>query len=156
MRVHWNSVYGGSKSKCDEQIVGKRAKNTAHQDIGSFLACRAYAQGNHLCPGSKRDDGCSDGPLTNPNDLGQAKSPFHDGWTSHSHGSQTTKGQQDRLPMQTRVRVLLLLTIIIIIVVVCFRLCHTLDRLPICPKEEKSVADKHGQEENPCELSDDT
>src|SRR5258708_31615944 len=129
MEIHRKSMDSGSKSKCDEQIVGEGAKDTTHQDIRSFLAGRTHTQGNHLCPGSKRDDGCSDGSLTEPNDLSEPKSTFHDGRTSHCHCRQTTEGQQDRLPMHTRARMPLLVAIIVR--VVCFRLRHALHRLSI-------------------------
>src|SRR5258708_28740859 len=144
MGVHRNSVNGGCQSKCNEEIVGEGAKDTTHQDIGSFLAGCAHPQGNHLCPGSKRDDGCPNGSLTEPNDLSEPKSTFHDGRTSHSHCHQTTEGQQNQFPMQMRARLRFLVT------VVCFRLCHTLNRLPVCPKEENGVADKHDQQEDSC------
>ncbi len=134
----------------DEQIVDKGAQDPADQDIGSLLAGRTHPQGNHLCSGSKRDDGCPDGSLTNPNNLSESKSTFYNSWTSHRHCCQTTKGQQDRFPMQARARMLLLVTIIVVV----FRLYQTLDRLPVCPKEEYGVADKHEQQENPFELGD--
>src|SRR5947209_17333472 len=135
MVVHRKSENVGCKSKCDEYIVGEGDYDTTHQDIRLFLAGCTHPQSNHLCPCSKRDDGCSNGSLTEPNDLGEPKSTFHDGWTSHCHCRQTTKGQQDRFPMQMRARGPLLVAIIVIIVIVVrFRLRHALHRLSICPK----------------------
>src|SRR5258708_39150162 len=49
-----------------------------------------------------------------------------------------------------------LLVVVIVVVVVFFRRVDTLDRLLICPKEEQRIADKHNQQENPCELGDDS
>src|SRR5258708_36174872 len=51
--------------------------------------------------------------------------------------------------MQARARVPRLLTVL-------FRRMDMFDRLLVCPKEEKRVADKHHQQEDPCELGDDS
>src|SRR5260370_13718692 len=99
MGIYRDSVNGGCKYKRHEQIVGEGAKNTAHQDIGSFLAGRTHPQSDHLCSGSKRDDGCPDGSLTDPNNLSESKSTFHDGWSPTSHCRLTTASQQHRCPM---------------------------------------------------------
>src|SRR5258708_19555679 len=101
MGVHRKSMNGGCQSKCDEQIVGKGAKNTAHQDIGSFLAGRTHPQGNHLCSGSKRDDGCPAGSLTHPNNLSESNSTFYNSSTSHRHCCQTDR-KSTRLTPVTR------------------------------------------------------
>src|SRR5260370_12310759 len=100
MGIYRDSVNGGCKYKRHEQIVGKGAKNTAHQDIGSFLAGRTHPQGNHLCSGSKRDDGCPDGSLTNPNNLSDSKSTFSNSCTSHLNSCQTPNCHQEPLTIQ--------------------------------------------------------
>src|SRR5579859_1359906 len=91
MRLHGKSAYGGSESKCDEQIVGKGAKDTTYQDIRLFLACRAHPQRDHLCPSPKRHDGSSYRSLAQIDDLCQTESTLNNGWAAYRHCCQTAE-----------------------------------------------------------------
>ncbi len=69
-------------------------------------------------------------------------------WNAHLHRYLETSvlAKQDRFPMQTRAQRQLL--VVSVVIVISLRLCHTPERLSICPKEEYGIADKHDQQEN--------